>query len=77
MSGLKLFKPGDRVVYMSWGSPHQAVAGTVVGVDWITTTPDGEWISIRVILDTAHEVADNAHEWIYEEYYLRGDFIPF
>ena len=73
------FQPGDRVVYMNWASPHMGVGGTVMGVDWIGTGSGhgGDWLQLRVILDTAHEVADDAAEWITEESYITQAYIPF
>lgn len=72
------FSPGDRVLYMNWASPHQGVCGTVMSVDWVGTEWGEEaWVSLRVILDTAHEVQDDAAEWVFERDFANQDWIPF
>ena len=55
------FKPGDRVVYNSWGKVQRIIAGTVIEVS-AQPHHSGVWSGVNyyllVILDTAEEVLD-------------------
>ena len=66
------FKPGDRVVYISWDHPSEGVGGTVIEVS-ISPHHSGVWSGpnffLLVILDSAEEVLDEAALFWHEAQY--------
>ena len=68
------FKPGDRVVYTSFGGPDREVGGTVIEVEE-RPHPSGVFPGVNwyllVILDTAEEVHDE-----HAAFYLESEYNP-
>ena len=68
------FKPGDRVVYTSFGGPYREVGGTVIEVEE-RPHPSGVFPGVNwyllVILDTAAEVHDE-----HAAFYLASEYNP-
>jgi len=80
------YKPGDRIVNTSFGNPHEGVGGTVIETRWYPNTPHevsagaedhGIW-ELIIILDTAESLTiRHTHNWVTEEDYRTGSYIPF
>ena len=68
------FKPGDRVVYTSFGGPYKAIGGTVIKMSF-QPHHSGRWSGqnyyLLVILDTAEEVFDEQ-----DVFYLESEYDP-
>ena len=68
------FKPGDRIVYTSFGGEYRAIGGTVIEVEERPhpsgVFPGVNWY-LHVILDTAQEVHDEQ-----AAFYLESEYDP-
>ena len=80
------FKPGDRVVNTSFTNPHEGIPGTVVEALWHEDTPREVWPGVFepgvweliIILDTAERLTVRlTHNWVTEDDYRTGAYIPF
>ena len=77
------FKVGDRIINTSVFSKHEGVGGTVMQVDWLsnrlhmTSSNGGEW-QLVIILDTAELLVIRRYaDWVHEQDYIDGTYIPF
>lgn len=74
------FHVGERVIWVSYKRPYDGIGGTIVKVE---SLPNAGGIYgaptqyLRVVLDTAEIIDDEANNFVTDEAYKNNTWIPF
>ena len=71
---------GDRVIWISYKVPYEGVGGTVAAIQKLPNAGGifgGPTFYVRVILDTAEIIEDEAGQFVTVNDYKNQSYIPF